>query len=85
LSIAWNQINFNKATWTIPGDEHKGREAQEIPLVPKALEILIRRREPAIYDWGVPEPKAYKPTLQDLQAAVGSGDTGHRDQEPPTA
>lgn len=41
LSMKWEQVNFECATWTIP--ETKNGESHTVPLVPEALDILQAR------------------------------------------
>ncbi len=43
LAMAWDQINFELETWTIP--ETKNGNSLAVPLTPSALEILKRRYE----------------------------------------
>jgi integrase len=43
LAMAWDQINFELETWTIP--ETKNGDSLTVPLTPSALEILTRRFE----------------------------------------
>jgi integrase len=36
----WNDVHFPSATWSIPASRTKSNRAQEVPLVPEAVEIL---------------------------------------------
>ena len=36
----WSEIDWNTATWTIPPERMKARRAHQVPLAPRALEIL---------------------------------------------
>ncbi|CAN5319945.1 tyrosine-type recombinase/integrase [soil metagenome] len=42
LAMAWNQINFELETWTIPVT--KNGDSHSVPLTPSAMEILKKRR-----------------------------------------
>lgn len=43
LSMKWQDIDFELAVWSISAGQSKNREAMTIPIIPAALEILIRR------------------------------------------
>ena len=36
----WSDLDFKSATWSIPASRTKSNPAQEVPLVPEAVEIL---------------------------------------------
>ncbi len=38
--MAWSEIDFNRALWTIPASRVKGARAHEVPLAPDALALL---------------------------------------------
>ena len=38
--MQWQEVDFDKALWTIPSDRMKGDTAHEVPLSPMAVEIL---------------------------------------------
>ena len=46
-SMQWNEIDFDTATWSIPGDKSKNGSTLKIPLVPEAAAILRSRKEGA--------------------------------------
>ena len=54
LSMRWEQINFDRATWYIP--ETKNGTSQTIPLVPTIVDLLITRKdnEDAEDEWVFP-------------------------------
>jgi integrase len=52
VAMAWTEVDFAEAAWRIP--RTKGNKKQSIPLVPPALEILVRRRESATGEWVFP-------------------------------
>jgi integrase len=39
----WGEIDFEKMVWSIPADRMKAREPHQVPLSPRAMEILNRR------------------------------------------
>lgn len=47
LGMRFQDIDFSLATLTIPDAQSKNGEEQAIPLLPQAMEILIRRRDGA--------------------------------------
>ena len=61
LSMRWEQINFDQATWHVP--ETKNGSAQTVPLVPAVIDLLTTRKESTRSDdeWVFP----------------GAGTTGH--------
>jgi len=44
LSMRWDEIDMDAATWTVPGDKSKNAEDMIIVLAEPAIEILKRRR-----------------------------------------
>ena len=40
LNATWNEIDFDKATWTIPPERMKSRREHRVPLTPAALILL---------------------------------------------
>lgn len=52
LSMRWEQINFDRATWAIPMT--KNGESHTVPLVESALQILHIRRARIKTDWVFP-------------------------------
>jgi integrase len=38
--MSWNEVDLEKALWTIPAERMKGNAAHEVPLAPAAVEIL---------------------------------------------
>ena len=44
LSMKWVDIDFTLETWRIRGEETKNSESITIPLIPQALEILLKRK-----------------------------------------
>jgi integrase len=45
LSMMWSEIDFLSAVWTIPASKSKNKNLMTVPLVSKAMEILLKRRE----------------------------------------
>lgn len=43
LSMRWEDVSLERATWSIPGTETKNRKALTVPLMPDAVAILRRR------------------------------------------
>lgn len=41
LSMEWSEIDFESATWEIPGAKTKNAQAHQVPLSPMALKILM--------------------------------------------
>lgn len=39
-NMAWSEVDFDKALWTIPAARMKGGRAHEVPLAPDALKLL---------------------------------------------
>ena len=44
-ALRWEEVNLERATWTIPGDKSKNYDPMTIPLHNEALAILQSRRE----------------------------------------
>ena len=40
IGATWNEIDFNAATWTIPGERTKSGREHRVPLSPRAVELL---------------------------------------------
>jgi integrase len=81
-AMRWDEINFNRSTWTIPALHAKGGEAMVVPLVASAVAILSDRQGAANSQWVFPgrgktghlvEPKTawrrllYRAGLRDLR------------------
>lgn len=47
LAMQWNDIDFERAQWRIPGEQSKNKSIMLVPLVGEVLEILTRRRQMA--------------------------------------
>jgi integrase len=47
LSMRWDELALDRATWTIPGEKMKNGKPQTVHLPSPALEILRRRQEAA--------------------------------------
>lgn len=60
-SMRWEQIDFGRKVWTIPGEKFKNGEEQIIVLVDQAIAILERRQAESESPWAFP----------------GGGKTGH--------
>lgn len=45
FSMMWSEIDFSSSVWTIPAAKSKNKKPMSIPLVSKAMEILLRRKE----------------------------------------
>ena len=54
LAMRWDQINFDRAVWTIPHEETKTKENYHIPLVSEALQILTQRKLNRVSEWVFP-------------------------------
>jgi integrase len=46
-AMRWDELNVDRAIWTIPGGKHKNGKPVTVPLVPQALAILERRKAQA--------------------------------------
>jgi integrase len=53
-SMAWGEINWERATWTIPAQKAKGGETVSIALSPVALRILENRKVDSASEWVFP-------------------------------
>jgi integrase len=53
-SLRWEEINWNRAEWTIPAGKAKGDEPITLALVPAATEILLRRKASSLSEWVFP-------------------------------
>ena len=40
----WNEVDFDRAVWTIPAERMKMRKAHRVPLSPQALAVLEQAR-----------------------------------------
>lgn len=43
-SMAWDDVNLDRKTWTIPAEQAKGGESMTLPLSQAAVNVLKRRR-----------------------------------------
>lgn len=44
LGARWSEVDFEKATWTIPAERMKARREHRVPLSPRSIDILKRAR-----------------------------------------
>jgi integrase len=58
MSMAFNEVDFTGATWTIPAAKAKGNKAIIIPLASPALAIVISRRKRIARGWVFPSKDA---------------------------
>jgi integrase len=58
LTMRWSEVDIDEAEWTIPGEKHKGGDAQVVPLAPEAVAILRRRFESTVSPWVFPALRA---------------------------
>ncbi|MEM6461658.1 MAG: integrase arm-type DNA-binding domain-containing protein [Pseudomonadota bacterium] len=61
LGAKWDEIDFDKALWTIPADRMKLRKDHVVPLAPRALEILQELHEVRYSDFCFPGQKHNRP------------------------
>jgi integrase len=54
LSMTWEELALDRATWTIPGDKFKNGKQQSVHLPSPALDILRRRQADAKGPWVFP-------------------------------
>lgn len=54
LAMRWDQLNFDRAEWTIPADQFKSAKMQIIPLSAEALQVLEKRKAAADSEWVFP-------------------------------
>jgi integrase len=45
LGATWDEIDLERALWTIPANRMKGGREHRVPLTLRALEILVRAKE----------------------------------------
>lgn len=45
LSMRWEDIRWDRATWIVPGEQSKNGEPLAVPLLPTALELLCKRHD----------------------------------------
>lgn len=58
--LRWDQIDWNAATWTIPGETAKNGKVHNVPLSPLALDLLKQAKELAAGSvWAFPSPRNY--------------------------
>ncbi|QQS53324.1 MAG: tyrosine-type recombinase/integrase [Candidatus Competibacteraceae bacterium] len=56
--LRWEQVDWNTATWTIPGETAKNGKAHCVPLSPLALDLLRQAKELAADSvWAFPSPR----------------------------
>lgn len=67
LAMRYEDIDFDTATWRVPGEKSKNGDPLIIVLVPEALEILARRRAESLSPWVFPAARvsAAKAALSD--------------------
>ena len=68
----WNEIDFDAATWTIPGDKMKNGKVHRIPLSAPALAILEQAR-PLRNDSALIFPSVQNPSISMRGAALRYG------------
>jgi integrase len=44
LEAKWDEVDFERAIWTIPTSRMKARREHRVPLVPRSVEILVRAK-----------------------------------------
>ena len=60
LAMRWSEVHLGRGEWTIPGEQTKGSEIHNVPLVPEAVELLRRRREEMKIDEAIAEGRGEK-------------------------
>ncbi len=77
IGARWDEIDWNKAVWTIPKERMKAKVQHRVPLSDAALAILAPLREVAISDYVFPGQKPSKPlstmTMLALLRRMGHG------------
>lgn len=58
LSMRWDELDINRAMWTIPGERAKNGLTHTVPLSPTALEIIKAR--PRVTEYAFPGGKGRK-------------------------
>jgi integrase len=61
LGARWTEIDFKKAVWTIPAERMKLRRLHEVPLSPRAIEILMDLKVLHCSEYCFPGQKAGRP------------------------
>src|SRR5207253_8559561 len=59
--MRWDEINWQRATWTIPAEKAKSDEDINVVLSPVVLQVLTNRKASSMNEWVFP----------------GKGKTGH--------
>jgi integrase len=62
-AMRWDDVKLDRATWTIPGTEHKNRKSVVIALTDQALAILRRRKEISKSEFVFPGRRHGKPLV----------------------
>ncbi len=61
LGATWDEIDFEAATWTIPGERMKARRSHRVPLTAPALKLLTRLNKTRSSDYVFPGQKYGRP------------------------
>jgi integrase len=51
VGARWDEIDFNKAVWTVPGERMKKRVEHKVPLSRAAIELLTRMQDARINEF----------------------------------
>jgi len=81
LGAKWEEVDIEKAVWTIPAHRMKARKEHRVPLSPRTLEILTRLSETRLSDFVFPGNRKgsgqSNMTLTKLLRRMGRSETVH--------
>jgi integrase len=81
LGAKWDEVDIEKAVWTIPAHRMKARKEHRVPLSPRTLEILTRLDETRLSDFVFPGNRKgsgqSNMTLTKLLRRMGRNETVH--------
>jgi integrase len=61
LGARWNEVDLDRAIWTVPANRMKGGREHRVPLAPRALEILRAMHEVRFGEYVFPGQSGQKP------------------------
>ena len=81
LGAKWNEVDIEKAVWTVPAHRMKARREHRVPLSSRALEILTRLDETRLSEFVFPGTRTgsgqSNMTLTKLLRRMGRSETVH--------
>ncbi|MBL6864049.1 MAG: tyrosine-type recombinase/integrase [Rhodospirillales bacterium] len=61
IGATWDEINLDKAVWTIPADRMKADREHRVPLSDRAINVLVKMQVVAVSNYIFPSGQSNKP------------------------